>query len=290
MQLGLLLSAVVLVMGLACVFGVRRAVSASPVEHLAPAATSKSLIADLRDLVRNKSFVMLFTSALIVLIIGGSMNALNLYVYQYFWKLPAAQNQLPILGFQIGLLLGIPITAFILTRMEKRDVVILGVLTVALAQIAPVLIAYQWLGPLPNPAATALLVGSTGLFGACNSLFFISFQSMIADAVDEHELKFGQRCEGLYFSALVFSAKAATGIGSLVAGLVLATVGLKGTAGTATAGISEQSATMLGLLWGAGHGAAFLVVVPLILTYRLNRRGHQQLISELNIRRATVPA
>ena len=113
---------------------------------------------------------------------------------------------------------------------------------------------------------------------------------MIADAVDEHEAKFGQRCEGLYFSALILSAKAATGIGSLVAGIVLATVGLKGTAGAAGAQIPEQSATLLGLLWGAGHGAAFLIVVPLILAYRLNRRRHHQLISDLNIQRGTVPA
>lgn len=290
MQLGLLLSAVVLVMGLACILGVRRAVAASHVEHLAPAATSKSLVSDLRDLIHNKSFLVLFASALIVLIIAGSMNSLNLYVYQYFWKLPAIQNQLPILGLQVGLLLGIPITALILTRMEKRDVVILGVVVVAFAQIVPVVAAYQWLGPLPNPTATALLIGSTGLFGACNSLFFISFQSMIADAVDEHEAKFGQRCEGLYYSSLIFSAKAATGIGSLVAGLVLATVGLKGTAGAATAQIPEQSATLLGLLWGAGHGATFLIVVPLILTYRLNRRRHQQLISDLHFQHATVSA
>lgn len=290
MQLGLLLSVVVLVMGLACIMGVRRALAASPVEHLPPAATSKSFVADLRDLIRNKSFLVLFTSALIVLIIAGSMNALNLYAYRFFWKLPASQNQLPILGFQVGLLLGIPITALLLKRMEKRDVVILGVCTVGISQAASVMIASQLLGPLPNSAATALLIGVTGLFGACNSLFFISFQSMIADAVDEHEARFGQRCEGLYFSALVFSAKAATGIGSLVAGFVLTAVGLKGNVSADGVAISEQSATFLGLLWGAGHGLAFLIVLPLILSYRLNRLRHQQLIRDLAHQRLTAPA
>lgn len=287
-QLGLLLSVVVLVMGLACIFGVRRVAAASPVEHLTSAATSKSLAADLRDLVRNRSFLVLFSSALLVLIIGGSMTTLNLYVYQYFWKLPASLNQAPILGFQVGLLLGIPITALILKRLEKRDVVVLGIFTVGIAQIVPVLIAYQWLGPLPNPVATTLLVGGTGLFGACNSLFFIGFQSMVADAVDEHEAKFGQRCDGLYYSALVFSAKAATGIGSLVAGFVLATVGLKGSTGAVATQIPERSADLLGLLWGAGHGVAFLIALPLILGYRLNRQRHKLLISELSVKRGAV--
>lgn len=288
MQLGLLLSAVVLVMGLICILGVRRAVAASPVEHLAPAATSKSFAQDLRDLARNRSFLVLFMSALIALAVAGSMNALNLYAYSYFWKLPPALNQVPILGFQVGLLLGIPATALLLQRMEKRDVVILGICIIAFSQTASVLFAHEFLGPLPNPAATAVLVVASGLFGACNSLFFIGFQSMIADAVDEHETKFGQRCEGLYYSALIFSAKAGVGIGSLVAGFVLSMVGLKASAGAGAAQISEQSATFLGLLWGAGHGIAFLIVLPLILTYRLDRKRHGQLIRELDLRRAIV--
>ena len=113
---------------------------------------------------------------------------------------------------------------------------------------------------------------------------------MIADAVDEHEARFGQRCEGLYYSALVFSAKAAVGIGSLAAGFVLSMVGLKANAGAGAAQIADHSATFLGLLWGAGHGLAFLIVLPLILTYRLDRERHRQLIRELDTQRAVAPA
>jgi GPH family glycoside/pentoside/hexuronide:cation symporter len=284
-QLGLLLSIVVLVMGLACVLGVHRAVAASPVEHLPPTATNKAFVSDLGDLIRNRSFLALFTSALIVLIIGGSMTSLNLYAYNYFWKVPATLNQFPILGFQLGLLLGIPLTALLLRWLEKRDVVILGLCVIAFGQTSSVFVAHLWLGPLPNPQSMALLVAASSLFGACNSLFFIAFQSMIADAVDEHELKFGQRCDALYYSALIFSAKAATGIGSLIAGLILTAVGLKSSAGAAATAISEPSATSLGLLWGAGHGIAFLCVSPLLLLYRLDRRRHRQLIDEISRQR-----
>ena len=286
LQLGLLLMTVVLVMGLACIVGVRRVVAASPAEHLSPAATSKSFRADLFDIARNRSFLVLFISALTVLIIGGSMNALNLYAYSYFWKLPASMNQLPLIGFQIGLLLGIPVTALTLRWIEKRDMVVIGLIGVAVGQIASVLIAHLFLGPLPNISATAVLAIASFSFGACNSLFFIAFQSMIADAVDEHEVKFGQRCEGLFYSALVFAAKAATGIGSLVAGLVLAAVGVS-TGSSGDAGLPAASATSLGLIWGVGHGLAILVVLPIILKYGLDRRHHQQLIAQLSGSRAS---
>ncbi len=284
-QLGLLLSAVVLAMGVICMLGIRRAVAASAAEDLTPVATAKSLVADLGDLLRNKSFVMLFLSSLIALVIAGSMNSLNLYAYSYFWKLPAKLNQVPILGFQVGLLIGIPATAMMLKRFEKRDVVIGGILVIAVSQAAAVLLAYGLLGPMPNPAATTVLAISSTIFGACNSLFFIAFSSMIADAVDEHEVMFGQRCEGLYFSALVFAAKAATGIGSLLAGLVLTTVGLKATA-AAGAQIPAGSGTTLGLLWGAGHGFAFLLVLPFISRTRITRARHQELLQSLETLRA----
>ena len=44
---------------------------------------------------------------------------------------------------------------------------------------------------------------------------------MMADAADEHEFLFGTRREGLYYAGLNFSAKAASGLGALVAGLAL---------------------------------------------------------------------
>ncbi|AEG50229.1 major facilitator superfamily MFS_1 [Sphingobium chlorophenolicum L-1] len=285
LQLGGLLSAVVLVMGLICILGVRRAVLASPAEHLPPAATAKSFLGDLRDLLKNGSFIRLFMASLTALIIGGSMNALNLYAYSYFWKLPASLNQAPLLGFQVGLLLGIPTTALLLKRFEKRDVVIGGVALISLCQALSVLLAYAFFGDMPNLTATTILVIASAIFGGCNSLFFIAFSSMIADAVDEHEARFGQRCEGLYFSSLVFAAKAAVGIGSLIAGLVLTAVGLT-TAGGASARIPAESATLLGLLWGAGHGAAFLLVLPFLAGHRLTRTRHQQLLQSLKHLRA----
>ena len=283
--LGLLLSSVVLVMGLICILGVRRAVRTSPMEHLPRAATSKSMLADLRDLARNPTFLFLFCASLIALTTAGSMNALNLYAYSYFWKLPASLNQIPLLSFQAGLLLGIPATAMLLKWREKREVVILGVWIIALSQITAVLIAYLFFGPFPNTIAIIILSVASAIFGACNSLFFIAFTSQIADAVDEHELKFSQRCEALFFSSLVFAAKAATGIGSLIAGMILTLVGLKTSTGS-VAQLPEDSATLLGLIWGGGHAIAFCFILPFAFRNRLSRRRHEQILQTLARRRS----
>lgn len=282
-SLGILLSAVVLVLGSVCMLAARSSIRADRAEHrlLLPAST-KPFMGNVRDLLRNPSFVWLFLSALLILVIGGSVNALNLYAYTYFWKLPAAMNQLPILAFQGGLLVGIPVSAWMLDRMEKRDAVLAALLAVVVTQILPIACALLFFRDLPDPRATTLLAIATGVFGAANSLFFIGFQSMVADAVDEHEEKFGQRCEALYYSALIFSAKAAVGIGSLIAGLVLTIVGMKsGGVEASVAPIGPDAARLLGLLWGPAHGLAFLLSVPLLLRYRLNRERHHLVLHGL---------
>jgi Na+/melibiose symporter-like transporter len=49
---------------------------------------------------------------------------------------------------------------------------------------------------------------------------------MMADVTDEDALRHGRRREGIFFGAISFSAKAAFGVGSLIAGFVVHGVGL----------------------------------------------------------------
>lgn len=282
-QLALLLGAIVAVMALACIFGIRRKVLAAPTEHLPDSATHQAFLANLRDLARNPSFVLLFLCSLSVLILGGSFVALNLYAYNYFWKLPASANQIPILAFQVGTFVGIPATALMLRTLEKRQVLIVAVILIAISQSVPALWLVTSGTDRASDAVIWTLAVSTLIFGACNSMCFIGFQSMIADAIDEHELRFGQRCEGLYYSAIVFSSKAAVGIGSLIAGFILAAVGIGG--GSGAQEVSESSATLLGLVWGPGHGLAFLFCLVPIFLYALDRKRHGEIIAELATRR-----
>ena len=52
-------------------------------------------------------------------------------------------------------------------------------------------------------------------------MFGIVQSSMLADIVEESELKTGRREEGLFFAARTFAAKATSGIGTLMAGVAL---------------------------------------------------------------------
>lgn len=58
-----------------------------------------------------------------------------------------------------------------------------------------------------------LLFAASLLSGATAIVTSIAFRAMMADAADEHELMFGVRREGLFFSGLTLGIKAATGLG-----------------------------------------------------------------------------
>jgi len=284
-QLGLLLAGVVLVAGVICIAGIWKLAAPRNAQDIASAARHNSVGSDIRDLWRNRSFVLLFTTCLLFLVVSGSMQALNLYAYKYYWRVAADQTQTPVLAMQIGMFVGIPVAALLYQKIEKRTGMLIGVIMVVLAQGLPGVLIQT--GLLAGVALVTVLCAMSVVFGLSSSILFIGIQSMVADCIDEHEYRFGARCEGLYYSSLVFAAKAAVGIGSLLAGLMLSLVGLKGAEKAATEPqLSDASAQLLGMLWGPGHALLFLIVVPLLMAYRIDRKEHKRIIAALAARRA----
>jgi GPH family glycoside/pentoside/hexuronide:cation symporter len=119
----------------------------------------------------------------------------------------------------------------------------------------------------------------------------ISFQSMMADAADEHEFIFGTRREGLYYAGLNFSAKAASGLGALVAGVLLDLIHFP-TNLAAHGGIGihipETVLRNLGLIYGPVVATIYAVATVIFLGYRLDRSAYAKIQAGLDKRRQAV--
>jgi len=285
-ELGLLCAMVVLAAGAICVLGAR-SMTRGQGQLQSAGAPHGSFLTDVKELFRNRSFVVLFLCCLFCLTIAGSLAALNLYAYQYYWRLTQAQTQQAVLLLQGGYLFGIPLALLVLRSMEKRTAMALGFIVLAVIQgVFPMLAK---LAPLSGLSGVVIVNGIQLCVGLCSALLFITMQSMVADAVDEHEYRFGTRCEGLYYSSLIFATKAANGIGSLMAGLILSLVGLKAAQSPGAAvSLSVEGTNLLGWFWGPGHGLLFLLLAPLLMAYRINRREHARIIAAL-AQRAAAP-
>ena len=111
---------------------------------------------------------------------------------------------------------------------------------------------------------------------------------MMADAADEHEHLFGARREGLYFAGISLSAKASSGIGALIAGLVLDIIGFPhglATGAAAAHAIPIEAVRNLGLLYGPGASVITAVSVVILLGYRRGRADHAKIRDALDRRR-----
>jgi GPH family glycoside/pentoside/hexuronide:cation symporter len=217
------------------------------------------------------------------------VNTLNLHAFRYFWKLPESAMQLPLLVLPIGMLLGTAGSALLMRRIEKRDGVILAVIVLSVYLTGLTIAGVMGWVPPGSTLATALVVGNGLLFGICGALCFVCFYSMIADAVDEHDHLFGVRREALYAAALMLGAKAATGIGSFLAGAGLELVGFPSSNG-AIVSIPAHTATGLVLLWGPGSALLFLAALPLFRRYRIDRARHAEVLTHLTERRVKAEA
>jgi glycoside/pentoside/hexuronide:cation symporter, GPH family len=248
----------------------------------------RRLLGEISEMFRNRTFLVLFGSSLLLNIAQGVHQALALHAGLFFWGLGPEQMQTISMAAVLGLVLAAPLVGLLGTRVEKRTLLIASLIGLALSQGSPAALRLLGLLPVSGDALTGFLVGAAFVTGLMFALSIIAFISIIPDAADEHEHLFGARREGLFFAGWAFATKAATGAGLLVAGVVLQLIGFPANISehTAVAGaIPERTAAWLG--FACGPGAALLAIfgTVLALSYRLDSKAHARIKAALLARR-----
>ena len=259
------------------------------------AATSTSkqalhhrVFAEMLEMLRNKTFIILFVSALLTHVAQGVNQALAMHVAIFFWKLSTESIQVMGIAAVAGLALGAPISSMLVAKIEKRTMLILGLVGMAFFQSLPTVLKLLDLLPLEGAALTTTLMGSMFVGGLMFALSVIALISIIPDAADEHELLFGSRREGLFFAGSAFASKAASGAGLLCAGIVLQLIHFPAKVADHAAAVgtaSESAINWLGFAGGPGAGILAVLSAVVVLSYRVDRKTHARIIDELNARR-----
>jgi GPH family glycoside/pentoside/hexuronide:cation symporter len=249
------------------------------------------LLAEVIEVFRNRSFCILFGACLILFTGLGVAGGLSLYANTSFWRLEPAAILLVTLAASFGYLGGVFVATAMTQRFEKRTVAVFGIALIGVSQLVPA--GLRLIEAVPQSGALALLfVGSVagGIGGACA---LIGFQSMMADAADEHEHLFGARREGLYFAGISLSAKASSGIGSLIAGILLDLIRYPhghGVTAQQLAHVPLATVNELGILSGPGAALITAVSVVTLTLYRRGRKDHEEIRQALLERRGMAAA
>ena len=168
-------------------------------------------------------------------------------------------------------------------RHDKKPTFLFGVIWfAAFASLPPLFRILGWL-PEPHTTVYILLVVTAGFlmaFGAAAASATLG--SMMADITDEDALITGRRREGIYFGALSFSAKAATGLGQLLGGILVDFVGLSEEIEVGE--IAPQIVNDLGLFYAIGTATLASASIWFLSRYRIDRRRHAEIRSALEER------
>lgn len=251
----------------------------------------RRLVAELTSAFENLSFRWLFSGVLIVFLMVGVDGALNLYMFEYFWELTGAQILLVSVVSPVGLIVGTLFTRTLHRLWDKRPGLVFGTAGWASLQILPVVLRLlDWFPANGTGELIFWLVLFRFTQGVVVQQAIVSFGSMMADVADEHELLSGRRQEGIFFGAVAFSGKAASGLGNIVAGIGLDLISWpRGADIKSAADVPPETLVQLGLLYGpivAGFG---VVSVWCYAHYRLNRERHAEILQQLDVARRARP-
>ena len=259
-----------------------------PAPTRAEAPRLSSLPSEIADVFRNPSFRVLFVTALVFFSTQGMAVALGLHANRYFWKLPTPVIQNVLFANLAGLAIGLPLAGLILRRVQKHHAAAVGIGAIALCQLTPPVLRLTGVMTLEGPPLWYALGAFSMLAGCAMTCVVIPFWSMMADAADEHLFRFGSQREALYFAGLTLSAKAATGIGGLVAGLSLDAIAFPhDPAVLARGAVAADTVVKLGWIYGPG-GALGIGLAAFILTrYALDRAACEHIQATLAARATT---
>ena len=247
----------------------------------------RRVFTDIGGAMRCGSFRWLFAGVLIVFVMVGVDAALNIYVYTYFWELTRAEIITLSVAYPLGVMLGAFAAPTVFARWGKKAGLIFGGLSWPFWQILPIVLRLAgWFPENGEALLIPLLCVFRVIQGASTVQANVAFGSMVADTVDEHELDTGHRQEGIFFAASSFSAKAASGMGNIVAGFGLDIIDWPRGAHVKTAAdVPPETLVHLGLMYGPFVAGFGFVSVWCYTHYKLTRERHEEILAELELRR-----
>lgn len=273
--------------GLIGLAGVWRYASALPRPTTTPAPMLNRLIGEIVEMLKNRTFLILFGSMVIFASAAGIHQTLNLHMYVFVWKLRPEIMQFVGFAYLVGILVGIPATPALLRVMEKKTAVLGGfAVVIATFLVVPSLRAAGLYMPTGTDALLPLCA-TTFVLGAGSGVVLIAYPAMMAEAADEHEHLHGQRREGLFFSGLGFGGKAAAGVGTFVGGQTLTLLHFPKEAGRqVNAVVAEPILSSLTLAWATLPALMCVAGALVFLPYAINKARYDEITSALKVKRA----
>jgi Na+/melibiose symporter-like transporter len=243
--------------------------------------TLKAMFSEMFEALSHRSFLCLLGATLFFATAVGLGFSIGTYFYTYFWELSSAQIAIFTFSSLVGAVLAFGLTPRVSSLFPSKRAGALVLVPVAAATaVAP--IGLRLVGIVPANGASAimpLLLGVGVLSVFLGTAGAILMTSMIADVVEDSELRTGRRQEGLFFAAAAFINKAVSGVGIFAASLLLAAVHFPEHAKPGE--VPHEVIRNLGLVYLPAIAILYVLSLTCMFGYRITRAGHEESLRKL---------
>jgi GPH family glycoside/pentoside/hexuronide:cation symporter len=241
-------------------------------ERIKPPKLQKTKVTgDIKDLLNNGPWIVLFSLALIIMITITMRAGASVYYIKYYVNKPdLIKYFLTIYG--IALAVGASITPLLTRYIDKKRLMVIlmtitGILSISLFFV-------------PKESLWLIFTINTLIGLALGPKSPLAF-SMYADTADYTEWKTGRRATGMTFAAANFSQKLGGALASFIIGTVLAAMGY-----VANTAQSNASQTGIVILISVIPGIFALLAAYVMRFYKLDNTRLVMIQSELKDRKA----
>jgi len=241
-------------------------------ERVQPAnALPSSLKEDLKNLSKNRPWIILACVGIISFIMFAMQNAAIAYYFKYFIGKEDSVQLFNVIG-TVALIAALPLSKPLAKAFGNRNVFIASSLISGVFFIALYLP-----GKKDMVAIYALNILAKMAYAPAVPLLW----TMIADSADYSEWKSGRRATGLYFSSATFAQKAGWGIGAAIAGWLLNVFHY-------VPNVVQTASALVGikLLISVIPGLLYMSCAAFMFFYTIDRRMTDLIKRDLDARRA----
>ena len=237
--------------------------------------------------IKNKNFAALFFFGLTVGIAGGLGTALYLYNTTYFFGFSGKQISVTAIGVLISPVIAYWAAPYLGRIFGKKRAAIFAILVnVSLYPIPYILLLTGFWPELGSWTSLYIYSGFIVMEVICGIIGGVLLDSMMADVVEDSELKTQRRSEGLFYAARGFAAKAVSAGGIIGAGSIVSLVGLDGI--TSLGDVTDEIRVDLATLFLPTYCGLYLLGLVIVSKYQITRENHDENVQELAERKAKL--
>jgi len=237
--------------------------------------------------IKNKNFAALFFFGLTVGIAGGLGTALYLYNTTYFFGFSGKQISVTAIGVLISPVIAYWAAPYLGRIFGKKRAAIFAILVnVSLYPIPYILLLTGFWPELGSWTSLYIYSGFIVMEVICGIIGGVLLDSMMADVVEDSELKTQRRSEGLFYAARGFAAKAVSAGGIIGAGSIVSLVGLDGI--TSLGDVTDEIRMDLATLFLPTYCGLYLLGLVIVSKYQITRENHDENVEKLAERKARL--